>query len=124
LGGLRDGPLFSGEHASFIDGFEPKGGEAVISKSQISPYANKTFKETMLSAKGNEILIAGYGSTMCCLSTVVSGSAFGLRHSFVHDASWARALSETMPEANSHRYATAIIGIHGKIRTTASVLAM
>jgi len=121
---VRYGPLFCGEYANFIDDFEPDGGEAVISKSQISPYTNEMFKETMLSAKENEILIAGYGSTMCCLSTVVSGGAFGLRHSFVHDASWACALNETMSEADSHRFATAIIGVHGKIRTTAAVLAM
>jgi len=29
-----------------------------------------------------------------------------------------------MPEADAHRHVTAIIGIHGKIRTTAEVLAM
>lgn len=121
---VQDGPVFSGEYAHFIEGFEPKTNEAVFVKSQISPYTNEAFKETMISAGENEILIAGYGSTMCCLSTIISGGAFGLRHSFVHDASWARALGDTMPEADAHRLVTSVIGIHGNIRTTAEVVAM
>jgi ureidoacrylate peracid hydrolase len=107
-----------------FEGFEPKSGEPVFVKSQISPYTNEAFKQAMLSMRGNEVVIAGYGSTMCCLSTIISGSALGLRHSFIHDASWARALGDAMPEADAHRRVTAIIGIHGKIRTTAEVLAM
>jgi hypothetical protein len=38
--------------------------------------------------------------------------------------SWARALGDAMPEAEAHRHVTAIIAIHGKIRTTAEVIGM
>ena len=106
---VQDGPVFTGEYARFIEGFEPKSGEPVFVKSQISPYTNEAFKQAMLAMRENEVVIAGYGSTMCCLSTIISGSALGLRHSFIHDASWARALGDTMPEADAHRHVTAII---------------
>src|ERR1700676_2483794 len=90
---VQDGPVSTGEYTRFIEGFEPKSGEPVFVKSQISPYTNEAFKQAMLAMRENEVVIAGYGSTMCCLSTIISGSALGY----------------TMPEADAHRHVTAII---------------
>ncbi len=121
---VTNGSVFSGQRAQFIEGFAPAVDEPVFQKSQTSPYTNEAFKSAMLSAKESEALIIGYGSTQCCMSTVISGAAIGLRHSFVKDASWARTLADDISEAQAHRHATAIIGIHGNIRTTEEVLAM
>jgi ureidoacrylate peracid hydrolase len=76
----------------------------------------------MMASKSSEVLLIGYGSTMCCLSTIISGSVLGVRHTFVHDASWAKALAVDMPEADAHRHAVAIAGIHGALATTGNVL--
>lgn len=121
---IQEGPVFSGEHARFVDHFEPLPGESVFTKSQISPYSNSAFKESMLAMKNHEVLIIGYGSTMCCLATIISGSLFGLRHSFVGDASWARSPAVDISEAEAHRHAVAIAGIHGRLRTSEEVLRM
>jgi ureidoacrylate peracid hydrolase len=120
----QEGPVFSAEHARFVDHFEPLPEESVFTKSQISPYTNPVFKESMLAMKDREVLIMGYGSTTCCLATVISGSLFGLRHSFVGDASWARSPAGDISEAEAHRHAVAIAGIHGRLRTTEEVLQM
>jgi nicotinamidase-related amidase len=72
---VQDGPAFCRDYARFEDGFEPLTGERVFLKSQISPYTSDKFKAAMISSKRSAVLVIGYGSTMCCLSTMISESA-------------------------------------------------
>jgi nicotinamidase-related amidase len=119
---VAQGPVFAGERAEFIDGFTPSFNEPTFIKNEISPYTNAQFAEVMMASKNTDVFVMGYGSTQCCLATIVGGSALGLRHSLISDASWARALSTDMSEADSHRYATEIVRLHGNITSTRQVL--
>lgn len=120
---VTDGRVFGGTRAEPINGFASSFGEPVFVKTKISPYTNEQFKSVMLALRGSGVFVMGYGSTQCCLSTMVSGGALGLRHTFISDASWARARSSHVSEADSHRAAIDIIRIHGNVQTTAEVLA-
>ncbi len=120
----QDGQIFGrdSEYVDWIPGYEPISGERVIVKSALSAYTNPGF-DTALAAAGSSVaFVIGYGSTMCCLATMVDGALFGRRFTFVHDASWARAAGPGFSEADTHRYATAILGIHAKLTTTDELL--
>ena len=123
---LQNGPVFSldGEYGSFVPGFEPQDGEAHVVKSKLSAYTNVSFQMLVdaAAARGDELILAGYGSPMCCLATITSGALFGHRYTFVHDASWARSSGPDCPEAEVHRYTTATLGIHAKLARTDDVL--
>jgi ureidoacrylate peracid hydrolase len=121
---LQDGSVFSkdGEYGRFVDGFAPTEGEAHIVKSKLSSYTNAAYGPLIDLAAGRAVLVAGYGSTMCCLATIVSGALSGHRYTFVQDASWARAPSAAFTEAEVHRHATATLGIHAVLSTTDAVL--
>jgi nicotinamidase-related amidase len=122
---LQPGAVFAPgtEHGAFIPGFEPAEGEAHVVKGKLSSYSEDAYR-ALIDAADGEVLIAGYGSTMCCLATVVSGALFGHRYSFVHDASWARSPDGIMPESEVHRFATATLAIHAQLTTTEVALAL
>ena len=119
---LQGGAVFN--HADplsgFVDGFEPLQGERVITKAKLSAFSNPDFEAAVREHEG-DVLVAGYGSTMCCLATIVDAALYGRKLTFVHDASWARSPGPTFTEAETHRHATAIIGIHGKLASVAEV---
>jgi ureidoacrylate peracid hydrolase len=123
---LQNGPVFNldGEYGAFVAGFEPEDGEAHVIKSKLSAYTNLSFQLLIDAAvaRGDELMIAGYGSTMCCLATITSGALFGHRYTFVHDASWARSSGPDCPEAEVHRYASATLAIHAKLASTGEIL--
>ncbi|MBN9061402.1 MAG: hypothetical protein BGP06_21210 [Rhizobiales bacterium 65-9] len=120
---VGDGPVFrrDSRESAFIDGFEPRSGEISIEKSKLSCYSNPVFAELLDEAAPGAVYVAGYGSTMCCMATVVDAPLFGHKLNFVHDASWARA-SGDLSEAELHRNAAAIMAIHGVAVTTAAVI--
>ena len=120
---LQDGPLFNGrdEHSDFVEGFAPDEGGTLIVKNKLSAFTNPDFA-TALGDPEAEVYVIGYGSTMCCMATIVDAGLFGRKFTLVHDASWARAPNPSFEEAEMHRHATAILGIHGKLQTTDEVL--
>lgn len=120
---LGDGPVFRRDspESQFIDGFQPDAGEAVIEKSQLSCYSNPDFGKLVGEGAPGPVHVAGYGSTMCCMATIVAAPLFGHRLTFVHDASWARA-GGGLDEAELHRNATAILAIHGASANTAAAI--
>lgn len=120
---LQDGPIFNRDdgHADFVDGFQPRSGEKLIIKNKLSAFTNADFEQA-LGAPDRDVYVIGYGSTMCCMATIIDAGLFGRKFTLVHDASWARAPDSSFAEAEMHRHATAIIGIHGKLRTTEQTL--
>ena len=105
-----------GEYSAFIAGLEPMEGETLITKSQLSAFTNPNMSFVLNQRKG-DVYVAGYGSAMCCMATILSGAALGHKMTFVHDASWAVA-REGLSEADMHRSACAVMGIHAQMRTT------
>lgn len=120
---LQDGSVFNPQdlHSQFVEGCEPAQGEAVVTKSKLSSYSNDEFRRILDGHDSAEFLVIGYGSNMCCLATIVSGAVFGHRFSFIHDASWARAVGGST-EQEAHASASRILGIHARLRTTDELL--
>jgi ureidoacrylate peracid hydrolase len=77
-------------HANFIDGFEPALHETSIAKSNFSCFSSKDFCQFLEKHKDKEVVVIGYGSTMCCLSTIIEGYHRGYKFVYVRDASAAK----------------------------------
>ncbi len=120
----QSGPLFTkgGAFVDFVEGFEPLPGETVVVKSQISPFTEPGFNAAIQAAGPQPVYVAGYGSTMCCLATMVGAPLFGHRFTFVHDASWARSARIDFSERDTHWHATAAIALHGNIVSTEELI--
>jgi nicotinamidase-related amidase len=122
---LQSGSHFTrdGEHSGFIPGFEPQAGEREIHKSDFSCYSAPEFAEAMRqhAARGDEVVIIGYGSTMCCLSTIIDGYHRGQRLAFVPDASRAKA-SQRFNEESLHAHAVDIISTYARVKAADQVV--
>lgn len=120
---LQAGDLFStySDYSDFVDGFEPLSSELVFQKSDYSSYSSDLFLSFVRMNSSSEIYVIGYGSTMCCLSTIIDGYHRGFKHVFVHDASQAKASSQHS-EVALHEHATDILGRYCKVVSTAELL--
>lgn len=118
---LQDGAIFNrdNEHSRFVQGFEPLADEREIHKGNFSCYSAPEFAEAMArhAARGDELVLVGYGSTMCCLSTIIEGYHRGQKMTFVQDASCAKA-STRFGEEGLHAHATDIIATYARVVRT------
>jgi ureidoacrylate peracid hydrolase len=121
---LQDGEIFNpkSEHSGFVPGFEPAPGEEEITKGNFSCYSAPRFAELMKERLDRPVYIIGYGSTMCCLSTIIEGYHRGQKFTFVRDASCARRTAN-FDEQSTHAYATDILSTYAKVVETAHALA-
>ena len=62
---------YGSEYSEFIDGFGPQGNEADLVKTDFSCFSCPEFQALVDRARHQEIILAGYGATMCCLSTLI-----------------------------------------------------
>jgi nicotinamidase-related amidase len=120
---LQDGDLFNknGELGQFMDGFEPEQGEHHVVKSQLAAYTNPAYGDLIESFDQRPIYVIGYGSSMCCLATIVTGASKGHRYTLVADASWAKS-GGGIEEGSMHRHMVAALGIHGSVCQSGDVL--
>ncbi len=120
----QDGPLFARGSAfvEFIEGFEPLPGEGVVVKSQISPFSEPGFEAAIKAGGPRPVYVAGYGSPIDCLATMIGAPLFGRRFTFVHDASWARAPRIDVTECETHWHATSMIALHGDVVSTDEIV--
>lgn len=108
---MQDGEIFD-RHADttdFIDGFVPEGDETLAIKGNYSAFSSPAFVQFAAEHPDHELLVVGYGTTMCCLSTIVDGYHRGYQFALVEDACAARAVGE-LSEASMHEHAVAILG--------------
>ena len=110
--------------ADCVKGFSPLPGEHHVIKSQLSSYSAPEFGPLIDKCQeaGSEVYVAGYGSTMCCLATIITGAHFGHKYNFVSDASWARSPAKPLGESATHVTMTAVLGIHANVTTTEQVI--
>lgn len=103
-------PIFNpnSEFSEFAEGFEPITGEKIFIKDLYSCYSSKEFSKLMEENKNSEVIIIGYNSIMCCLSTVIEG--YHRRHNllFVEDASLAKSTPE-FSEEDMHVHSISLI---------------
>jgi ureidoacrylate peracid hydrolase len=122
---LQSGSIFSrdNEHSQLVPGFEPQAGEREIHKGDFSCYSAPEFAEAMRQhgERGDEIVLIGYGSTMCCLSTLIEGHHRGQKQTFVSDASNAKA-SSRFGEESLHAHAVDIISTYARVVTASQVI--
>lgn len=80
-----DSPL-----AAPIEGFEPVEGEYSLVKSNFSCFSSREFQSLVDRWRHEKIIVAGYGTSMCCLSTMIDAHHRGHDFIFVKDATCAR----------------------------------
>ncbi len=121
---LQDGAVFNkdGELSQFERGFEPREGEHWIIKSQLSAYTNPAYRQLIEGFKDGPIYVIGYGSSMCCLATIVTGASMGHRYTLIADASWARSPVGEITEEAMHRQMVAALAIHGSICQSGDII--
>lgn len=110
------------EEARLIRGFEPRSGENLITKSDFSCYSAPEFEEFVAAHRNHELVIIGYGATMCVLSTIIDGYHRGDKYLLVTDATAAKAAAG-LSEASLHQHAVAILGPFAKQTTTSELIA-
>jgi len=112
---IKNDPL-----SALIDGFEPKENELLFTKSMYSCFSSNEFSEKLAEANPEEIIIIGYGSSMCCLCTTIEGIHRGYRFTLIEDAT----ASANFPHANEeemHRSAYHILRQYAKVIKTADL---
>ncbi|MEO6918183.1 MAG: isochorismatase family protein [Collimonas sp.] len=117
---LQDGDIFnrSSDKSDFIDGFVPEANEVLAIKGNYSSYSSEAFTKFVADHPDHELVVIGYGTTMCCLSTIVDGYHRGQRFALVEDACAALAVKDYSEEA-MHEHAVAILGRFARITRTA-----
>lgn len=112
---LQEGEIFNGnEYSCFVTDFEPQIGEQQVIKSKFSCFSSMEFTQFLEQKEHWEWFVIGYGSTMCCLSTIIDGYHRGYTFTFVHDASCAKK-TENFSEEVNHKFATEHIRTFGKV---------
>ena len=121
---LQDGDLFgrTSPFSEYIAGFEPLAGEARYVKGDYSCYSNPEFAQRLKRHLPDEVVVIGYGSTKCCLATIVDGYHRGQKFLFVADASAAKR-SEAFDESSLHAHATDILAGYCQLTKTAALTA-
>ncbi|MCW5319886.1 cysteine hydrolase [Verminephrobacter aporrectodeae subsp. tuberculatae] len=117
---LQDGSVFNpaSDASGFVDGFTPEPGEAHATKGNYSCFSSPAFSQFVQEHAAHEFVVIGYGTSMCCLSTIVDGYHRGYRFALVEDACAARAV-RAHSEAAMHQYATLILERFARITRTA-----
>lgn len=107
---LQEGDIFgsASAYSGFVVGFEPIDGEADFVKGDYSCYSSAEFARMMKDNIGRSIYVIGYGSTKCCLATIIDGYHRGQKFYFVFDASNAKR-SDRFDERSLHEHATDIL---------------
>lgn len=120
---FNEGNVFSKEESfsDFIDGFEPKSGEKICIKDDFSSFSSSEFCRALENRTDAEIYVIGYGSTMCCLSTIVDGYHRGYNFTFISDASNAKP-TQNLDSKTLHKSATEILQTFSKIKFTKDLL--
>ena len=118
---IQEGNLFNpkSEFSSFVEGFEPKTGESAIIKGDFSCFSSTDFTHIMQDFRDSQIYIIGYGSGMCCLSTIIDGYHRGFKMNFVSDASSAKA--KMFDEATTHAHMTDAISTFAKVLKSSEI---
>lgn len=122
---LQDGDLFGRQSptSDFVEGFSPVKGEVVAVKGNYSSFSSPDFEKFAAEHRDDEFLVMGYGTTMCCLATIVEGYHRGLRFALVEDACAARA-ARGNSEESMHSHAVATIETFARITTVTAETAV
>lgn len=110
--------FIKGTHLSdFVDDFKPKSGEPHFTKDMYSCFSSSEFTKQLAEEKPEEIIIIGYGSSMCCTCTIIDGIHRGYNFVLIEDATASRNFLHATEE-DMHRSAINILTQYAKIKNT------
>lgn len=112
---------YGSEYSLPIEGFEPQDGEYSLVKSNFSCFSSREFQSLMDKWRHEDIIVAGYGATMCCLSTMIDAHHRGHEFTFVRDATCARRTAR-FDEQDIKERVIDLIGAFGRLADTAEIL--
>lgn len=108
-------------YEGFVPGFEPLPGEELAVKSNYSSYSSPEFVKSVATYHDRPFVVIGYGSTMCCLSTIVEGYHRGHKYVLASDASWSKR-SGNLSEGDRHLHAIETLRIFCDVLTAKEIL--
>ncbi len=120
---LQSGNIFSdgSPYSEFIEAFEPKDNEIVCVKNKFSSFSSSEFSQQLKDNFMANLFLIGYGSTMCCMSTIIDGHHRGFNFTFVKDASYAKP-TNNLDSETLHLSATEILQTFCRIESTENIL--
>lgn len=119
----QTGSVFSAASklCDFIPGFEPKNGELSFVKDMYSCFSSPDFLEKINQFKPDEIIVVGYGSSMCCTCTIIDGIHRGFKFVLAEDAT-ASKNTDHAPSEFMHQSAINILKQYAKIVSSLHLL--
>lgn len=120
---LQDGDVFSPQSpfSDFISGFAPTDSEKVAIKSNYSSFSSADFVSILTEYRDCELILVGYGTTMCVLTTAIEGYHLGYNMTVIGDATAAKK-TERFDELSTHQYALDIMKPFAKIISTKDLI--
>lgn len=112
---------YGSEFSQYIEGFEPLEGEKNFMKTDFSCFSSPEFTAMIDRNRNQEIIVAGYGATMCCLSTMIDAHHRGYDVLFVKDATCAKRTTH-FGEQQLKDFVVDIAPAYATLVTTAEVL--
>lgn len=107
--------------AEFIDGFKPLQDEYHFTKDMYSCFSSSAFTKKLEEEKPDEIVIIGYGTSMCCACTIIEGIHRGYHFTLVDDATASRKFSHATEE-EMHRSAINVSTQYAKVQKTQKLI--
>ncbi|MGH1418945.1 MAG: cysteine hydrolase family protein [Hyphomicrobiaceae bacterium] len=103
--------------SDWIDGFSPAGSDMTFERSLPSCYSSSEFSRVMDQGGGRNAVIAGFTGSVACLATIVEGSSYRHKYTFVEDASTSHVIRGN-DEKISHEMATSLISTFAQVTIT------
>jgi ureidoacrylate peracid hydrolase len=121
---VQDGAIFdrNTEYIDFVGGFEPLEGEPTFQKDMYSAFSTPALAQAVTEAEPEEIVVIGYGTSLCCISTIIDGLHRGHSFTLVEDATGAKN-ANGVSEDDMHQSAVNVLRQFAKIKSTDEVVA-
>jgi ureidoacrylate peracid hydrolase len=121
---VQDGSIFdrNSEYVDFIGGFEPLEGEPVFQKDLYNAFSTPELAQAVIEAKPEEIVVIGYATGLCCISTIIDGTHRGHSFTLVEDATGTKS-ANGISEDDMHQSAVNVIRQYAQVKGADEVVA-
>lgn len=107
--------------SNYISDFIPKPGEKNFIKNMYSCFSSSEFTQRVAEEKPEEIIIIGYGSSMCCTCTIIDGIHRGYHFTLIEDATASRSFPHASEE-EMHCSAINVLKQYAQIKNTSEII--
>lgn len=112
---------YGSPNSEFIEGFEPIGDEKEMVKQNFSCFTSPEFTALIDKYRNMDVVLAGFSSAMCCLSTLIGAHHRGYEFLYVSDATGAKR-TEHYDELTVTGVVLDVAKAYGHVVTTQEVL--